>query len=214
MSGRGVLYKIILAALALPSVEASKFRTWSLVPRFDIPSLLDFWISTIIIACLLVSITAILLLVSLKKGEHTHSTLKPVLGAYVLKRFFPPAFIFGAIFALLSLHRFEERFLILGAYILILLILLLLALRSWRAESYELNGDKLVTASGALKGAEIHVSEIRGVMVKRPSIIDHLLGTGEVIFSTGSGTLRWRDVAYPEALQQVRRLISSRLCVR
>lgn len=187
--------------ILLPQGSAGSFRTWSIVQRFDIPSLFEFWLVPMIIAGSLVVLTLVLAVAASRKkaGE---ALIKPVAGVYLIKAAFPPVFFLALVFILLSMHYFEMRFLLLGAYILFAILILGLSIRSWMETEYEIRGDTVITREGWLikKIFETNLGEIRGVLVKRPSILDYLFDTGSVVLRTKEGRITWLAVPFPEQI--------------
>jgi hypothetical protein len=189
--------------LLLPQGSAGHFRTWSLVPRFDIPSLFEFWLVPMIIAATLV-VLIIVLAVSASRKTAGKALIRPVAGVYLIKAAIPPVFFLALIFALLSMQYFEVRFLLLGAYISFVALILGLSIRSWRETKYEIRGDMVITREGLLKKKVLvtGTEELRGVLVKKPSILDYLFDTGSVILRTRGGRITWHAVAFPEQIMQ------------
>ena len=211
MNGAEKGYRLVLISLGLagyswmlPIAWAGHFRSWSIVPRFDVPELLQFWLVPMIIFSTLAALAISFLVIA--RGKFWQRDLKPLPGVYLFKTAIPPAFFMAVIFFILAMHYYEARFTIMGVYLLLMGVAVYLSVLSWKKTGYEIGKNRLLTRKGVIEDRvhEIPLGEVIGVLVLRPSWVDYLFDTGSVVIRTREGRVSWQAVPSPEEV--VRRI--------
>lgn len=184
--------------IGVPHAWAGHFRSWSIVPQFDAPGLLQLWLVPLIILLTLTALVAWFLILARRRTLQTH--MKPLIGVYLLKTAIPPVFLLSVVSILLAMHYYEARYIILGGYLLLAAAGVYLSGLSWRRTRYEVMHYKILTSTGVLaaRTREIPMEEVLGVMVKRPSLVDYLFGTGSVVIRTRGLRVTWDAVPSPD----------------